>query len=133
MLSLVFSDTTLVMPSFPVCFSMTLAIGHLVDGSRSSLISTRSLSSISHSLSAHFGRCCSLERYSLDHRVQKCWCIFCTCCHRSSRLQFMSSKFDSAGAVICVPIKKCAGVNASNSFGSFESGHNGLEFNTASI
>ena len=80
----------------------------------------------------HLRRCCNVGKYSELQRFQNCWRNFWMYCHRDNRLSAVSTKLGSGMAFISLKIKKCAGVNALRSFGSFGIGVKGREFKIAS-
>ena len=98
----------------------------------SSLIIFTSLMSIFVCLVCHFFRCCKFDKYSVVHFFQKSlirWSILFFC--RVKVIVSFPVVFGSGNVEIGRPIKKCPGVSAKASLGSFETDVIGLEFKTA--
>jgi len=126
-LDAVLMETTRTNESSPGCNSMTRASFHLIGGSLSSFINTRSPICKLSSFLVHLFLCCNVVRYSFFHLFQKCWQICCVNCHLDKQFILTNLKSGSGTAVNGCPIKKCPGVKAVKSFGSLDMAHNGLE------
>ena len=84
--------------------------------------------------SVHFCRCCSVVRYSLDHRFQKKLMACCRCWNlRTSDTSAESSSSISGTASSGRSIRRWAGVRAGKSLGSLDGAVSGREFIMASI
>ena len=130
----VFNSTTRTILSFPSKTFVIRPIGHRVGGVFSSLIITTSLMSIFVCPVCHFFRYCKFDKYSADHFFQKSLirCSILFFCRVREIVSF-PVVFGSGNSVIGRPIKKCPGVSAKASLGSFETEVIGREFKIASI
>ncbi|KRX11941.1 hypothetical protein T07_5147, partial [Trichinella nelsoni] len=114
--------TDLVTPSLPVNGSMITPSFQRFRGTPSSTRNTRSPFSGCRPIFVHFPREVRVTRYSSSHRFHRCFISSCWWRQRLRKLDaFVGADADAAGIgsdANSRPMRKCAGVNGAQSWGS---------------